>query len=129
MCSRGRADEGDVVRLENIAKRAFRTGSRSRDERVGAGNFTGREDLRNVQVAVAGRRGADADAFVSEPHVHGRVVGGGVHGHGRDAELLAGPQDAERDLAAIGDQYLIEHVCLFLARPRTRLDDPERINR
>src|SRR5690348_10256545 len=33
-----------------------------------------------------------------------------MHRHCRDAQLLAGPQDAKRDLAAIGYENLIEHV-------------------
>ena len=44
--------------------------------------------------------------------MHGVGVGGGMHRDGRDAELLAGAQHPERDLAAIGDQDFIEHgVC------------------
>jgi hypothetical protein len=35
-----------------------------------------------------------------------------MHGDGRDAELLAGPQDAKGDLAAIGYEDLVEHVVL-----------------
>ena len=42
--------------------------------------------------------------------MHGIGIGGGMHGHGRDAELLAGAQDAKCDLAAIGDQDFLEHV-------------------
>ncbi len=37
------------------------------------------------------------------------LVGGGVHGDGLDAELAAGAQDAKRDLAAVGDDDLVEH--------------------
>ena len=33
----------------------------------------------------------------------------GVHGDGGDAELAAGPDDADGDLAAVGDQDLCEH--------------------
>ena len=32
-----------------------------------------------------------------------------MHRHGGDAELLAGAQNSERDLAAVGDEDLIEH--------------------
>ena len=76
---------------------------------VGAGDLAGGEQRRNVEIAVLGGRRADADAFVGEPHVHGVGVGGRMHGDRRDAELLAGAQHAERDLAAIGDQDLVEH--------------------
>jgi hypothetical protein len=32
-----------------------------------------------------------------------------MHGHGLDPELAAGAMDAKRDLAAVGDQHLLEH--------------------
>ena len=77
--------------------------------RVGAGDLAGGEQRRNVEIAVLGGRRADAHALVGEPHMHGVGVGGRMHRDGRDAELLAGAQHAERDLAAIGDQDLVEH--------------------
>jgi hypothetical protein len=40
------------------------------------------------------------------------LVGLAVDGDGLDAELLAGAQDAQRDLAAVGDQDALEHRCL-----------------
>jgi hypothetical protein len=33
-----------------------------------------------------------------------------VHGHGFDAQLAAGAQNAQRDLAAVGDNDLFEHA-------------------
>ena len=76
---------------------------------VGAGDLAGREQRRDVEIAVLRRRRADADALVGEAHMHGVGVGGGMHRDGGDAELLAGAQDAQRDLAAIGYQDLVEH--------------------
>src|SRR3954470_22402057 len=43
--------------------------------------------------------------------MHGVGVGGGVHGDGRDAQFLAGAQNAQRDLATVGYQDLVEHRC------------------
>ncbi len=42
--------------------------------------------------------------------MHGVGVGGGVDGDGGDAQFLAGAQDPEGDLAAIGNQNLAEQV-------------------
>jgi hypothetical protein len=42
--------------------------------------------------------------------MHRLGVGCRVHGNRRDAEFLAGTQDPERDLAAIGYENFIEHV-------------------
>jgi hypothetical protein len=44
--------------------------------------------------------------------MHGIGVGGGMHGDGRDPELLAGPEDAKGDLAAIGYEDLVEYDVL-----------------
>ena len=41
--------------------------------------------------------------------MHGVGVGRRVHGDRGDADFLAGAQDPERDLAAVGDQDLFEH--------------------
>ena len=57
----------------------------------------------------AGAR-TDADVVVGEAHVQRLAVGLGVDGDGLDAELAAGANDAQRDLAAIGDQDFLEHV-------------------
>ena len=61
---------------------------------------------------VRSRAGARADAHVvvGEAHVQRLAVGLGVHGDRLDAELAAGADDAQRDLAAIGDQDLLEHA-------------------
>ena len=42
--------------------------------------------------------------------MHGVGVGGGMHRNRGDAEFLARAQHAERDLAAIGYENLVEHV-------------------
>ena len=40
--------------------------------------------------------------------MHRLGIGGGVHRDGRNAQLAAGPLDAKRDLAAVGDEDLLE---------------------
>src|SRR5581483_2202897 len=104
-----RADEGDVVGGEDIGE----AGVLGQEAVAGmhggcARDLAGGDDLRNVEVGLARRRRADADALVGKPDMHGVGVGGRVDRHGGDAQFLAGAQDAERDLAAVGDQDLIE---------------------
>ena len=107
----GRTDEGDLVLFEDLGKAGI-LGEEAiaRMHGVGAGDLAGRDDLRNVEVAVLRRRRADAHALIGEPHMHGVGVGGGVHRDGGDAEFLAGTFDAKRDLSAVGDQDLVEHA-------------------
>src|SRR5690606_2624093 len=76
---------------------------------LGVGDFGGRDDGRHVEVALRGGRGADADRLVGQADVLGLGVGGGMHGDGLDAELTAGPQDAQGDFPAVRDQDLLEH--------------------
>ena len=103
-------DEADVARLADLGE----VGVLGQEavagvDRVGAGDLGGADDRRDVQVAVGAPRRADADVLVGEAHVQRVLVGLGVDGHGLDAELAAGADDAQRDLAAVGDQDLLEH--------------------
>src|SRR5439155_1704041 len=82
----------------------------SRMDRLGVGDLGGADDRRNVQVAGDPRRWPDAYRLVGQLHVLGFRVGFGVHDHGADAHLPAGALDAQRDLAAVGNQDLLEHA-------------------
>ncbi|MNY35824.1 hypothetical protein D3C86_1702610 [compost metagenome] len=78
-------------------------------DRRGAGDFGGADDRRNIQVGQGAGRRADAHRFVGQAQVHQVAVGGGVHRDGLDAQLFAGAQDAQGDLAAVGDQNFFQH--------------------
>ena len=78
--------------------------------RVGAGDFTGSQQCRNVEITVDGGRRADAYAFVGEANMHGVGIRGRVSGHGRDTEFFARALYAQGNFTAIGNQDLVEHV-------------------
>ena len=78
-------------------------------DRVGAGDLGGADDRRHAQIAVGAARRADADVLVGEADVQRVLVGLGVDGDGLDAELAAGADDAQGDLAAVGDEDFLEH--------------------
>src|SRR5690349_20329047 len=78
---------------------------------IGARDLTGREQAWDIEIAFRRGRWADADAFIGKTHVHGIGVRGRVHGHGGDADFSASAQHAQGDLAAIGNQHLVEHRC------------------
>ena len=63
----------------------------------------------HVEIAVGASRRADADVFVGKPHVQRVLVGFRVDRDGLDPELAAGEDHPQRDLAAVGDQDLLEH--------------------
>jgi hypothetical protein len=76
--------------------------------RVGAGDFGGRDDRGDIEIAVLRRWRADAHRFVGKAHVHRVGVGGRVDRDGLDAHFVARAMDAQRDLAAVGDQELFD---------------------
>ena len=84
----------------------------ARMDSLGPGDLAGRDDGRNVEVAVTRRRRPDAHALVGEAHVHCVGVGGGVNGDRLDAEFAAGAQHPERNLAPVCDENFVEHDLL-----------------
>ena len=64
----------------------------------------GADDLIFVQIAVGGFRAADAETLVSQRHMKGFPVCLGIHRHRGDAHFLAGPDNADSDLAPVGDE-------------------------
>jgi hypothetical protein len=102
-------DPDDVVGLDDLGElRVFRQEAVARMDRVGVRDLGGRDDVRDVEVGFRGRGRPDAHRLVGEAHVHGVGIGGGMHRHGADAHFVAGAVDAQRDLAAIGDQHLFD---------------------
>src|ERR1035437_6692999 len=75
-------------------------------ERVGGGG----EDAVDAEVAFGGGAGADVGGLVGHADVEGGAVGVGKDGDAGDAHLAEGADDADGDLAAIGDQDLAEHA-------------------
>jgi hypothetical protein len=78
-------------------------------DRVRSGDFGGGDDPLDAKLRLACRRRPDADVVVSKPDVQGFAIGFGIDRDRFDPELLASPHNAQRDLAAICDQNLLEH--------------------
>jgi len=79
-------------------------------DRLGVGDLGRRYDGPDVQIGLAGARRTDADVLVGEPDVERVDVRLRVDGDRADPQLTAGPDDAQGDLAAVGDQDLLEHL-------------------
>ena len=87
---------------------------------VGARGF-GRGDQRiDTQIAVGGRRRADAVRLVGKPHMQRVRVGVGIDRDGAQAQPLGGAGDAAGDLTAIGDQDGFEHGWARRQQPNLR---------
>ncbi len=107
---RRRSDEADSVLLHDRREvRVFRQEPVARVDGVGVGDGGRGQNRRNVEIALARRGRADADAFIGETDMHGVLVRRRVHRHGLNPHLVTGAVDAERDLAAVGDQDFVEH--------------------
>ena len=115
---RPRADEDEPALLDALGEvRVLREESVARVDGDGVGHLRRAHHRGNVEVALARSGGADADRFVGEPDVLQIPVGHGVHGHGADPELTAGPQDPQRDLTPVGDEDLGQHRSAPAIRP------------
>ncbi len=81
---------------------------------VGAGLPDDLDDALAVEVALAGRRRADEVGLIGVAHMEGVAVRLRIDGHGGDTHLAAGPYDAERDLAAVRYEELLEQRTLTM---------------
>ena len=106
------ADPDQIVTLDDLGElRILAQEAVARVDRVGVDDFGGRDDVGDVQIGVGRRRRADAYCFVGKAHVHRIGIGGRMDGNRLDAHFVAGAVDPERDLAAVGDQQLLDfHV-------------------
>ena len=71
------------------------------------------DDLVGPQIGVARRRRPEQVGLIGIADVQRVAVRLRVHGHGLDAQLAAGADDAHGDLAAVGDQHFLEHAVLL----------------
>jgi hypothetical protein len=73
-------------------------------DRIAPRSFGDLDDPRGVEVALARRRRADRIGCVGGADVQRVAVDIAIDRGRADAEVVAGANDAERDLAAIGDE-------------------------
>ena len=73
-------------------------------DRIGSGTFGQGEDLVDVEIGLPGSGPVQQPGVVGEVDEIGVGIGAGVHGDGLDAEVVGGPDDAQSDLTAVGDE-------------------------
>ncbi len=102
---RGGSDEDEAGLLHLLGEvGALGEEAVARMDRLGVADLRRGDDARDVEIALARRRRADADRLVGKADVLEVAVRGGVHRHRLDAEAVAGAQHAQRDFAAVGDE-------------------------
>ncbi len=113
---RGRPDEHRAAVLERLREaRVLGQEAVSRVHGLGAGALDRVEQLVDREIALARRAGTEQVGLVGALDVQRVAVELGVDRDGGDPELLAGTNDSDRDLAAVGDQDLREHAAGTLA--------------
>ena len=106
-----RPDELDAFLLAEVGEVAvLREEAVAGVDAVGPCLLRDLEDLLHHEIRLAGRRRPTGIGLVCELHVKGVAIHVGIDGHRLDAHLAAGPDHADGDLAAVGDQDLLEHL-------------------
>ena len=107
---RSRPDELDVAGFADFREvGVFRKQAIAGMDGVDVRDFGSADDGGNVQITQRQLRRADADRFVGKAHVQRIPVGLAVDRDRADAEFLARADHAQRNLAAIRYQNLLEH--------------------
>src|ERR1035438_4152430 len=107
----GRSDEGDAGGFAGGGEiGVFAEESVAGVDGVGVMAAGGVEDAVDAEVAFGGGAGADVGGLVGHADVEGGAVGVGEDGDAGDAHFAERADDADGDLAAIGDQDLAEHA-------------------
>src|SRR5689334_7805338 len=103
------SDELDVASLADLSE-VSRLGEKpvARMNRIDVEDLRGADDGGNVEIALRGRRWSNARCFVGETDVQRIAIDVAVNGDRLDAHLLASPDNATGNLAAIGDQDFLE---------------------
>ena len=105
----GRPNEGEAVITAHLGELVvLRQEAVAGVDGVSTAGGGGRQDVGNVEVALAAQGFAHADRFIGELHVQSVLINGAVHRHGGDAELAAASNDPEGNLAAVGDQHFAD---------------------
>src|SRR5437868_73986 len=115
-------DELDVAGLADLGEvSVLAQQSVAGMNRVHVADFRCADNRGNIQVAFAGFRRSDADGFIGEANVQRVAVGVTVDGDGLDAQLFAGADDPQGNLAAVRNEDFLEHPITWAA-PQTAPD-------
>ena len=108
--ARVRADEDDSRFAERPREsRALGEEAVAGMHRLRARLLGGGDDLLDHEIGLGRRGRSDRDRLVGHFDVQRVLVGLGINRDRRDPHPVRGPDDPARDLAAIGDQNLLEH--------------------
>ena len=103
-------DEDDLRRGERMGeRRALGEKPVARMDRLGAGRLAGVNDLVDHEIGLSRGGRADGDRLIGHFDMKRVLVGFRIDGDGLDAHAARRLDDAAGDLAAVGDEDLLEH--------------------
>ena len=76
---------------------------------IGAGDLRGGDDRGDAEITLARESRSDADVLIGVANVKRVAIGLRVDSHGLQSHFFAGLNDAQCDLAAIGDEDFGDH--------------------
>src|SRR5215831_6366095 len=109
--TRGGADELDVAAFADFHEmRVLRKEAVARMNRVNVADLGRAHDPIDSQITLKAGRRTDADRFIGELDVQRIDVCFRIDRQGANPEFLTGANHTQRDLSAVSNQYLLEHV-------------------
>ncbi len=112
-----RSDEDDTGSFHQIReRRVLRQEPITRMDGIGAGLTGSLDDALHDQITLAGSSRSNANCFVGIAHVQGIPIGFRKHRNGSDTHFTGRAHDPDRDLAPVGDQYLLHNRLLAFER-------------
>ena len=106
----GRADELDVAASADLGEvGVLRKEAVAGVNRLDVADLGGADHAVDLEVAVGGFRGADAEGLVGGLQIGRAAIRLAEDRHGLDPQLAAGADDPQGDLTAIGHQNALKH--------------------
>ena len=108
--ARFRADETQPCRFDLFGELGvFRKEAVAGMNGLRAADMRRKQDRGTVQIALPRRGGTDAQRLVGQPHVARVRIRFRIDRDRLEPQLTASPLDSKRNLAAVGNQYLVKH--------------------
>src|ERR1700687_797510 len=77
---------------------------------IDVGDFRRADDGGNIQIAAGALGWSNTNGFIGEANMQAVTIGFRINGDSLDSKILTRADNADGDLATIGDQNFLEHI-------------------